>query len=83
MHSRFVNVVQKSAKSLRRLYDQRGVESREGVQVYQKLLMCELIISKLNNYLVGIGENFRGREKLKPAERTMNNNDRVQIYRTA
>jgi hypothetical protein len=59
------------SESLRSLDDRRGVGSGEGVQVYQKLLMCELIIRNLNSYLIGIGGNFRRHEKLKPGERTI------------
>jgi hypothetical protein len=47
------------------------VGSGEGVHIYLELLLCELIIPNLNSYLIGIGGNFRQREKLKPGEQTL------------
>ena len=47
-----------------------GGEWRGGPGI-PELVMCEIIISNLNSYLIGIGGNFRRREKLKPGERTI------------
>jgi len=44
-----------------------GGEWRGGPGI-PELVMCEIIISNLNSYLIGIGGNFRRREKLKPGE---------------